>query len=49
MIPVSGTTPGVPETMREASPARLGGHEADQQVCKLGGKAVNCMMKYFFC
>ncbi|XP_042867289.1 zinc finger protein ubi-d4 B-like isoform X4 [Penaeus japonicus] len=31
LIPVSGTTPGVPETMREASPARLGGHEADQQ------------------
>ncbi|XP_063593620.1 zinc finger protein ubi-d4 A-like isoform X3 [Penaeus indicus] len=31
LIPVSGTTPVVPEAMREASPARLGGHESDQQ------------------
>ncbi|XP_069996387.1 zinc finger protein ubi-d4 B isoform X3 [Penaeus vannamei] len=31
LIPVSGTAPVVPEAMREASPARLGGHESDQQ------------------
>lgn len=40
LIPVSGTAPVVPEAMREASPARLGGHESDQQVCTLVGKAV---------